>query len=73
MVGSFAGCCARSERPRRRCAAEQGDELAPSHELPLEGTSLADEGVVHRSESRFRVKTRSRLFPVYVGSGQLRT
>src|SRR5262249_50067480 len=24
------------KRPRRRCAAEQGDELAPSHELPSE-------------------------------------
>src|SRR5262249_6483848 len=24
------------KRPRRRCAAEQGNELAPSHELPSE-------------------------------------
>jgi len=30
MVGSFADCCARCERPRRR-AAEERDERAPFH------------------------------------------
>jgi hypothetical protein len=30
-ITGIAGCCARAARGR--CAAEQGDELAPSHEL----------------------------------------
>jgi hypothetical protein len=58
----------RGKRPRRRCAAEQGDELAPSHELPSEeardlSTSLDDEGAVHRSE----------IFPLMSVRGQILT
>jgi hypothetical protein len=43
MVGSFAGCCARRERPHRR-AGNQVDEIAPIQvtELHPQPTSQDD-------------------------------
>jgi hypothetical protein len=61
MTGRAAGCSARHNRPRRR-AAEQGDELAPSHEValgrgPHSSTSFDNGGrAMHRSEI-FGLKT----------------
>ena len=65
MVGSCP-CLLRARRHRPRCrAAEQRNELAPSHELPSDEvpqstTSLDDQGAVHRSE----------IFPLMSVQGQ---
>jgi hypothetical protein len=39
--GIFAACCARRERPQRRRAAEQSDELAPPQWIELHSVLAA--------------------------------
>jgi hypothetical protein len=34
MVGSFAGCCARRERPRNHRATDETDKFTPRHAFP---------------------------------------
>jgi hypothetical protein len=78
----IADCCARAASGECRRYIEQGDDLAPSHELTLgrgsqSSTSLDIRALCIAAKysrlCRLRVKTRIRLVRAYVSFHQLRT
>ena len=64
-----SACCARRERPRSRCAAEQRDELAPpDHSMTSSARARSGSGIVRPSALvAFRLITSSTFVDCWTG------